>query len=129
MNALTKKAAPKLTVEEVTAKVPAGPWWYFRQNNSGGYFVGPKNVLLVAPNEDAAWERLRSLPDYTSNSCDCCGSRWGWAREMTKEEVVAEIVDLSRPDHFDNTFHANEGLTLLVLPEYAPNKVNAPLEF
>jgi len=129
MTTTLTKSKPTLNPDEVMAKIPEGPWWYFNQNNSGGYYIGPKNVLLVAPTEEAAWERLRDMPDYTSQHCDCCGSRWGWAEEMTKAEAVARIVDLSSPEHFDNTFHPEAAVTLLVMPEHTPNKVSKALEF
>ena len=53
----------------------------FRQNNSGGYFVGPEEFVVTATSEDAAWDILISQPWFTEDHCDCCGERWvclGW---------------------------------------------------
>jgi hypothetical protein len=126
--ALMKHSKPALTVEEVMAKIPEGPWFMFDQNNSGGYWTFPaKNVLMVAETEEAAWERLRDLPDYTSESCDCCGARWGYAEKMTKAEAVARIIQINDPDSYENR-HISGIPTLLILPEYLPNKANKPIE-
>lgn len=55
--------------------------YMFRQNNSGGYFIGPEEFVVTATSEDAAWNILKSQPWFTVSHCKCCGERWiplGW---------------------------------------------------
>lgn len=113
----TTAIAPLSPIDFLTTKpdVPEGPWFHFRQNNSGGYFIGPKHVVMIAENEDAAWERLRSMEDYSSSSCDCCGARWGWADSLTREETLALLTDLASPEHWDNKFDPQAGPVCVIL--------------
>lgn len=55
--------------------------YMFRQNNSGGYFVGPEEFVVTAASEADAWRILASQPWFTDEHCECCGVRWfsvGW---------------------------------------------------
>lgn len=83
--------------------MPEGPWFHFRQNNSGGFFIGPKNVIILAADEKAAWERLRGMEDYSAEACSCCGARW-YGEESTKAEIIERLTELSNPEAFDRTF-------------------------
>jgi hypothetical protein len=117
-----------LTFEEVEAKLPKGKWWHFNQNNSGGSYFGPKNVLIAAETEEEAREILEEQPDYTSQSCECCGARWGMAWEQTQEEAVQKIVDWSDDQHWDNTFCPDKECARVLGP-FDPSKKHVPLTF
>lgn len=54
----------------------------FRQNNSGGFYIGPKNVLVRADTaEQANKKAVASGHVYfygvrDGKDCECCGNRW-----------------------------------------------------
>lgn len=56
-------------------------WYHFRQNNSGGSFLGPKNVLVQAPSASTANALAQDYGVYFDGceaglDCECCGDRW-----------------------------------------------------
>lgn len=48
----------------------------FRQNNSGGYFIGPSEFVITARSYDEAKRTLESQSWYDPSFCECCGPRW-----------------------------------------------------
>ena len=48
----------------------------FRQNNSGGYWIGPHYFVCLAQDGKSAWKILKDQPWYTDEHCTCCGHRW-----------------------------------------------------
>lgn len=60
------------------------PWFHYRQNNSGGYWDGPVNVLIEARDGDDANRIAVQHPDSpvyfdgcsSGRDCSCCGDRW-----------------------------------------------------
>lgn len=60
-------------------------WYYFSQNNSGGYFVEDDNVCEnVFIQRYCAQDALDFAHQIMDNddSCPCCGDRWSfWLRE------------------------------------------------
>lgn len=56
-------------------------WFCFRQNNSGGKFVGPKYILVEAPRASIANALAQDHGVYFNGcaagmDCPCCGDRW-----------------------------------------------------
>lgn len=55
-------------------------WWYFDQNNSGGYFILNEDVLegvfIQARNSEEAEEKAEVIFEDYSEYCPCCGPRW-----------------------------------------------------
>lgn len=62
--------------------------WYnftFRQNNSGGFFIGPWKFTVTAKTEKDALDILEAQPWYSDDHCECCGVRWfGFARSQER---------------------------------------------
>ena len=58
------------------------PLFQFRQNNSGGQYMGPKFVVVKADDADQANQIAQDQgPVYFDGvadgiDCDCCGDRW-----------------------------------------------------
>lgn len=73
MQAALKKTKKKPNV--------ATRFWHYSQNNSGGYFLGPTDVIVEATSSDDADERASAsgLVDFGAEYCECCGSRWSFA--------------------------------------------------
>lgn len=65
--------------------------YVFRQNNSGGYFVGPEEFVVTATSEKAARTILESQPWYTDEYCDCCGPRWG-GLTYSISDMICEVI-------------------------------------
>lgn len=57
-------------------------FYVYRQNNSGGYFIGPKFVIVQAVSADHADDLASDHGDVYFNGCasgadcSCCGDRW-----------------------------------------------------
>jgi len=117
-----------VTLSMLEAAIPDGPWFFFDQNNSGGYFTPPaRNVLIAADSMEEARERLEAQDGYTSAYCECCGGRW-YADEINKVEMARRLMDWADPEHWENKDRGDGVPPLLVLPAYAPNKaVSDPL--
>jgi hypothetical protein len=65
-------------------------FYEFNQNNSGGYFDGPAEFVIVeADNSNEANDIAKSLGLYFDGvgDCQCCGNRWHKAWGDDGEEV------------------------------------------
>lgn len=56
-------------------------FYNFDQNNSGGVFEGPNNVIIEADNAEQANYKAEQVGIYFDGvendiDCDCCGDRW-----------------------------------------------------
>lgn len=55
-------------------------WFYFDQNNSGGYFISnavvSEDVFIQARNAEEAMAKAGELFEPYSEYCECCGERW-----------------------------------------------------
>lgn len=56
-------------------------FYTFRQNNSGGFFVGPEFVIIEADSADEANVTAIDHDVYFNgvrhgDDCECCGDRW-----------------------------------------------------
>lgn len=55
-------------------------WWYFGQNNSGGYFDVDEDVseyvYIQAASAKEAEKKMEEITLTHSGSCECCGDRW-----------------------------------------------------
>ena len=82
------------------------PLFQFRQNNSGGRWIGPKNVVIKA--DDAA-----QANDIAANSrdiyfdgvakgidCDCCGDRWHIVHDFDADDIWGVNLDNPNSDDF-----------------------------
>jgi hypothetical protein len=62
-------------------------FYTYRQNNSGGSFIGPLAVIIEAKNADEADALAEHKAGVYFNGCDdgrdcsCCGDRWGRASD------------------------------------------------
>ena len=71
-------------------------WFHYRQNNSGGYFRGPRHVVVQAVNAalaDATAESFAGVyfDGYSRGfDCSCCGDRWSraWDGEYEDKPMV-----------------------------------------
>ena len=72
-------------------------FYTFRQNNSGGSFIGPAiTVIIEADGVDDANARAEKLGLYfdgcaDGRDCDCCGDRW---HEIWRTESGTEVPTL-----------------------------------
>lgn len=67
-------------------------FYSFRQNNSGGSFVGPINVIIEAKDVTEANYLAQRNGIYfdgvaRGDDCPCCGDRWHKADEYDESEV------------------------------------------
>ena len=81
-------------------------WYHYRQNNSGGNFVGPINVIVEADSAEHADVRAQDVAGIyfdgiaAGRDCGCCGNRWYRATSYNGEdfphvcgEPVAEAME------------------------------------
>jgi hypothetical protein len=71
------------------------------QNNSGGYYIGPQNVYIIAKTEDQATDHITNAIRkdlLSSDYCQCCGERWGDAYE--EEDVYYGETNVFLNDQF-----------------------------
>lgn len=67
--------------------------YWFRQNNTGGYFSDPAiNVIIEAPSAVEANSLVQEHGVYFDGvskrkDCDCCGDRWC---EVTEQDALTE---------------------------------------
>ena len=61
-------------------------YFHFQQNNSGGYYDGPKHIWVEARDAEHANERALFLDTgvyfngcESDRDCSCCGDRWSEA--------------------------------------------------
>jgi hypothetical protein len=80
-------------------------WFTYNQNNSGGSFVVNKNVahfvLIQAKSAEYA-DAVGRLFFDNSNSCPCCGERWGGA-ECDQGSVKPKIYG-TPVEKYKNTY-------------------------
>jgi len=84
------------------------PWYHFRQNNSGGSFIGPESIHIEADSPLQANNIAVTVGVYFNGvddgiDCDCCGDRWRSVDEWDDVSDVpclyGEPIDLPAPDH------------------------------
>ena len=71
-------------------------WFTFSQNNSGGYFDGPRHVVVQAVNAAMANAAAESFAGVYFDGCSkgldyqCCGDRWSrtWDGEYEDKPMV-----------------------------------------
>lgn len=68
----------------------------YRQNNTGGSFIGPVNIDVEASSPGEADEKALTLGIYFDGidkglDCDCCGDRWYRASEYSIETEPPEL--------------------------------------
>lgn len=82
-------------------------WFTFHQNNSGGYFHGPRYVLIQANSSvsanDIAEENYIYFNGVTKGiDCGCCGDRWdrAWHSEGTEKPMIYDqVIDTENPTY------------------------------
>ena len=83
-------------------------FWYFGQNNSGGYYMESnidgigKNIIIEALNVKEAIQKMNNIIEDYKDYCKCCGQRWSdWVDEndKTTEPMIYDdtvIADTSK---------------------------------
>jgi len=69
-------------------------WYDFRQNNSGGYFNGPRYVLVEADGYEEANAMAQKAGVYfdVTRDCPCCGPRWSRATEWDDDDPQSGVI-------------------------------------
>ena len=75
-------------------------WYDFRQNNSGGYFNGPRFVLVEADSYEEANALAENAGVYFDfrgvnrllSDCPCCGPRWSKATEYDDDDPQSGTI-------------------------------------
>jgi hypothetical protein len=83
-------------------------FYTYRQNNSGGRFIGYKYVIIEAENAERANEIAQDNDVYFNGcsaglDCSCCGDRWYPAFEGDCSEEPMIYGDPAK--EFSDTFH------------------------
>ena len=82
------------------------PLFQFRQNNSGGQFMGPKFVVVKADDADQANQIAQDQgPVYfdgvaDGRDCDCCGDRWYPVHDFNADDIWGVNMDNPNSDDF-----------------------------
>jgi|TARA_R110001583_G_scaffold35810_1_gene118650 hypothetical protein len=82
------------------------PLFQFRQNNSGGRDIGPKNVIIQADNAaDAnniaqAQAKIYFCGVDKGIDCDCCGDRWHAVHDFDADDIWGVNMDNPNSDDF-----------------------------
>ena len=82
------------------------PLFQFRQNNSGGQFIGPKFVVVKADDADQANQIAQDQgPVYfdgvaDGRDCDCCGDRWYPVHDFNADDIWGVNMDNPNSDDF-----------------------------
>lgn len=95
-------------------------FYTFTQNNSGGFWLGPRYVIVEAPNADAANAiAVDSCRVYFNGvdddrGCECCGNRWypTYDSAGTDEPEIYGDTDLGprvENDNFSTTVRYRSG--------------------
>tara|TARA_R110000824_G_scaffold64097_4_gene167787 strand:- start:193 stop:600 length:408 start_codon:yes stop_codon:yes gene_type:complete len=85
--------------ERARLGLPALRWFHYRQNNSGGSFYGPENVIVQAVTAEAANERGAVLAGLyfdgvaDGQDCGCCGDRWYRAWEKDEGDAFPSVYE------------------------------------
>jgi len=77
-------------------------WYVYRQNNSGGYYTGPADMVIVSADGMVQANILAYAAgvDPAAPYCDCCGTRWSlmdpeWDRdEVNGYDIFANLADI-----------------------------------
>ena len=78
----------------------------FRQNNSGGQYMGPKFVGVKADDADQANQIAQEQgPVYFDGvadgiDCDCCGDRWYPVHDFNADDIWGVNMDNPNSDDF-----------------------------
>ena len=82
------------------------PLFQFRQNNSGGRWIGPKVVVVRAPSAGQANQIAQDQgPVYFHGvakgiDCDCCGDRWNRVHDGYADDIWGVNMDNPNSDDF-----------------------------
>jgi len=82
------------------------PLFQFRQNNSGGRDIGPKNIIIKADNAAQANDIAQNSQDIYFNGvakgidCDCCGDRWHPVHDFDADDIWGVNMDNPNSDDF-----------------------------
>ena len=75
-------------------------FYRFSQNNTGGFYVGPQELIVEASSVEEAEARAVAAGVYfdgvaAERDCDCCGDRWFRDPDAfaSREEAIASILD------------------------------------
>jgi hypothetical protein len=75
-------------------------FYKYSQNNSGGYWNGPKNIIVEADSPEQADEIAEQNGVYfngcfTGQDCSCCSNRWSraWGDGDEKPEIYGIASD------------------------------------
>jgi hypothetical protein len=85
-------------------------YYTFRQNNSGGSFIGFEYICIEADSADDANEAVKEYGVYFNGvgmgvDCQCCGDRWGRVDEYDAHDV---------PSHYGEPLSPNDPSVLIV---------------
>lgn len=77
-------------------------WYLYRQNNSGGYYLGPADMVIVRADNMAAANRAANANGVNPDApyCDCCGTRWSLMNpewdpdEVNGYDIFAALADI-----------------------------------
>jgi len=98
-------------------------FYTYRQNNSGGYFVGPALYVIVEANSsNVAMAIAEDHGVYfngceTGQDCNCCGDRWSsWADEYDQPKIYGEKVEEAlKSDPYPNREEFQDKPTAIVI--------------
>ena len=82
------------------------PLFQYRQNSSGGRFIGPKFVVIEADNAAEANDIAANSESIYFNGvakgidCDCCGDRWKIVHETDADDLWGVNMDNPNSDDF-----------------------------
>lgn len=94
-------------------------WYHYRQNNSGGSFIGPVDVWVQATTPEQADKIATSKGPVYFDGCDnemdcvCCGDRWFRASEYDAED---------RPVYFQFKWQGADEDVVLTVPGFDPEQ-------
>lgn len=77
-------------------------WYVYRQNNSGGYYLGPAEMVIVRADSMVQANILAWAVGVSPSApyCDCCGTRWSLmdpnyeADEVNGYDIFATLADI-----------------------------------
>lgn len=68
----------------------------FEQNNSGGAYIGPTKVTVLAKSADEANRKAEEKGVYFDGvafgvDCECCGDRWSPVSDRDGEDIDNDL--------------------------------------
>lgn len=92
-------------------------WFTFRQNNSGGFYIGPKYVIVEAKSSVSANALAEANDVYFDGcskgiDCNCCGNRWERTWQNDGEEkpmIYGKVIDPENPYYQDEWTNVASG--------------------